>query len=83
MAMIKLPKVPSFFLKLLQRLAWVLKTNKSSSNVNDDVRNGNGSDDGDYDYCHLCCAGGVEGHVRCLLGLAGGVRNLDGGVGHI
>ena len=25
---------------------------------------------------NLCCAGGVDGHVRCLLGLAGGVRNL-------
>ena len=51
------------------------------SSLNDDVHDGNGGDD-DYDYCHLCCAGGVEGHVRCLLGLAGGVRNLVSGAGH-
>ena len=45
-------------------------------NVDDDVCDGNVGEDGDKDG-NLCCAGGVEGHVRCLdLGLAGGVRNL-------
>ena len=57
--------MPSFFLRLLHRLAWLLKKMMFVFGENDD-KDGN-----------LCCAGGVEGHVRCLdLGLAGGVRNL-------
>ena len=34
------------------------------------------SNDTNDDDCNLWCVGGVEEHVRCLLGLAGGVRNL-------
>ena len=42
-----------------------------------DVCNGNGGrgENGDKDG-NLCCVGGVKGDARCLLGLAGGVRNL-------
>ena len=31
----------------------------------------------DYDLINLVCPEGLEGHVRCLLGLAGGVKNLQ------
>ena len=37
------------------------------------------SNDTNDDDCNLWCVGGVEEHVPCLLGLAGGVRNLVSG----
>ena len=63
-----LPKEPSFFLRLLDRLAWLLKK-KQWCLVQIQLKT--------IDLINLVCPEGLEGHVRCLLGLAGGVKNLQ------